>query len=168
MALRDKLNSLAATATNKANSAIENGRLALRISNEERKISELTQNMGELLLDALDAGETFNDEIMALYSSIASARDSIACAKAEMDANRQSEEVIDTTVIVSSACEVCGTELIENANFCPKCGTKAEEDSVPSCPSCGAAIPEDANFCTQCGARLTPTEESNTEKPSGE
>lgn len=163
MAFRDKLNNLAATATNKANSAIENGKLALRISNEERKISELTQTMGELLLDELDAGATFNDEIMALYSSIVSARESIACSKAEIDANRQAEEVIDVDVVVSSTCEACGAALLENANFCPKCGTKVEADSVPTCPICGAEFPEGANFCVQCGAKLTPAEEANAE-----
>lgn len=163
MALRDKLNNLAATATNKANSAIENGKLTLRISNEERKISELTHNMGELLLDELDAGETFNDEIMALYSSIASAREVIACAKAEMDANRQTEEVIDVDVVVSSACETCGSELLGDAKFCATCGTKVAQEQTSTCPSCGAELPEGANFCIQCGAKQTTADEPPVE-----
>ena len=70
MALRDKLNSLAAEAASKANTAIENGKLSLKINNEEKKIDEFTLNIGELVLDKLDGGETFDDAIMALYSSI--------------------------------------------------------------------------------------------------
>lgn len=64
MALRDKLNSLAAEAASKANTAIENGKLSLKINNEEKKIDEFTLNIGELVLDKLDGGETFDDEIM--------------------------------------------------------------------------------------------------------
>ena len=75
MALRDKLNSLAAEAASKANTAIENGKLSLKINNEEKKIDEFTLNIGELVLDKLDGGETFDDEIMALYSSIQAARE---------------------------------------------------------------------------------------------
>lgn len=78
MALRDKLNSLAAEAASKANTAIENGKLSLKINNEEKKIDEFTLNIGELVLDKLDGGETFDDEIMALYSSIQAAREVIA------------------------------------------------------------------------------------------
>ena len=63
MALRDKLNSLAAEAASKANTAIENGKLSLKINNEEKKIDEFTLNIGELVLDKLDGGETFDDEI---------------------------------------------------------------------------------------------------------
>ena len=91
MALRDKLNSLAAEAASKANSlaaeaaskantAIENGKLSLKINTEEKKIDEFTLNIGELILDKLDGGETFDDEIMALYSSIQASREVIARA----------------------------------------------------------------------------------------
>ena len=86
MALRDKLNSLAAEAASKANTAIENGKLSLKINNEEKKIDEFTLNIGELVLDKLDGGETFDDEIMALYSSIQAAREVIARARADIEA----------------------------------------------------------------------------------
>ena len=75
-----KANSLAKDAASKANTAIENGKLSLKINNEEKKIDEFTLNIGELILDQLDGGETFDDEIMALYSSIQAARDVITAA----------------------------------------------------------------------------------------
>lgn len=84
-----KANSLQRRAS-KANTAIENGKLSLKINNEEKKIDEFTLNIGELILDQLDGGETFDDEIMALYSSIQAARDVITAARADIEANRQS------------------------------------------------------------------------------
>ena len=76
-----KANSLAKDAASKANTAIENGKLSLKINNEEKKIDEFTLNIGELILDQLDGGETFDDEIMALYSSIQAARDVITAER---------------------------------------------------------------------------------------
>ena len=59
MALQEKLNNLAASAGSKVNSAIESGKLHIKINNEERKITEFILNLGELTLDKLDAGETY-------------------------------------------------------------------------------------------------------------
>ena len=106
MALRDKLNSLAAEAASKANTAIENGKLSLKINNEEKKIDEFTLNIGELVLDKLDGGETFDDEIMALYSSIQAAREVIARARADIEASRQGEEAEEDAL--SPTCSSCG------------------------------------------------------------
>lgn len=156
MALRDKLNSLAATASTRANNAIENGRLALKINTEERKITEFTLNLGDLLVDKLDAGEVFDDEIMALYSSIQASRDVIAEAKAEIEANRQSSGV---SVAV---CSACGTALYANDKFCGHCGAKveepepveAEEEETPICPECGAELAPETIYCRQCGTKV--------------
>ena len=46
-----KANSLAKDAASKANTAIENGKLSLKINNEEKKIDEFTLNIGELILE---------------------------------------------------------------------------------------------------------------------
>ena len=124
MALREKFNSLAAEAAskasslaseaaNKANTAIENGRLGLKISSEEKKIDTYTTTLGQLLLDKLDAGETFDDEVMALYSSIQAARQVIAAARAEIEANRQREQAEDGPRCPS--CGQCGVRLQEEA-----------------------------------------------------
>lgn len=125
MALRDvlaaassKANSLASAASSKANTAIEAGKLNLKINSEEKKIVEFTQNIGELVLDRLDAGETCDDEIMALYDSILSARAVIDEARAELEARRQA---------TGPVCPSCGTPLAEDANFCAHCGAKLEK-----------------------------------------
>ncbi|GHU60301.1 hypothetical protein FACS1894171_1250 [Clostridia bacterium] len=60
-------------------------------------------------------------------------------------------------------CEQCGSQIEEEAVFCPECGaavTVAEEPGPsPTCPSCGAALAEGAVFCPECGAAVTVAEE---------
>ena len=120
-----KANSLAAGAANKANAAIENGRLNLKISGEEKKIDTYTLNIGQLMLDKLDAGEQFDDEVMALYASIQASRQVIAAARADIEANRQAEAAAE-----------------------------AEAGDGPFCPNCGKPVAPEDRFCAQCGARL--------------
>ncbi|MFR3969886.1 MAG: hypothetical protein ACLTZE_08480 [Evtepia sp.] len=146
-----KANSLAKDAASKANTAIENGKLSLKINNEEKKIDEFTLNIGELILDQLDGGETFDDEIMALYSSIQAARDVITAARADIEANRQSAGPADEDVDDGPAvCESCGLPLTENANYCANCGAKVEpfveveEDGAEEADVCECAPTEEA------------------------
>ena len=152
MALLDKLNVLAAAATDKANSAIETGKLTYKVSAEEKKIADFTLAIGDLLVDKLDNGETFDDEIMALYASILASRDVIAAAMAEQPAKRPPVPT----------CASCGAELTETARFCSDCGAKVENPEievvdaheVPPCTNCGAELEPGAAFCDQCGTKV--------------
>lgn len=155
-----KANSLAKDAASKANTAIENGKLSLKINNEEKKIDEFTLNIGELILDQLDGGETFDDEIMALYSSIQAARDVITAARADIEANRQSagtvpEEEDDGPAV----CAACGMSLTEDANYCANCGAKVEPFVVVE--EDGA---EEADVCECAPAEEAPAEEAPAEE----
>ena len=161
MALRDKLNSLAAEAASKANTAIENGKLSLKINNEEKKIDEFTLNIGELVLDKLDGGETFDDEIMALYSSIQAAREVIARARADIEASRQGEEAEEDAL--SPTCSSCGAALSQEDNFCAHCGVKVEKAPAAVCPACGAVLSAEAVFCSQCGSKLASSPSSEAD-----
>lgn len=168
MALREKFNSLAAEAAskasslaseaaNKANTAIENGRLGLKISSEEKKIDTYTTTLGQLLLDKLDAGETFDDEVMALYSSIQAARQVIAAARAEIEANRQREQAED-----GPRCPSCGQAVADEDKFCSQCGVRLQEESI--------AVTEDAPAAPaqEPVAETAPAEESKPEEVPGE
>ena len=164
MALHKKLSSLAAAATGRANNAIENGKLSLKINNEERKITEFTLDIGELVVDQLDAGSVFDDEIMALYSSIEGARAVIDEARADMEANRRARGL----------CVACGAKLKKDALYCSQCGTKIEveepeveeEPAAPACPECGTELEENDKFCPHCGVKVA--EEAPAEEPSEE
>ena len=168
MALREKFNSLAAEAAskasslaseaaNKANTAIENGRLGLKISSEEKKIDTYTTTLGQLLLDKLDAGETFDDEVMALYSSIQAARQVIAAARAEIEANRQREQAED-----GPHCSSCGQAVAGEDKFCSQCGVRLQEEAI--------AVTEDAPAASaqEPVAETAPGEEPQPEEVPGE
>ena len=161
MALHKKLSSLAAAATGRANNAIENGKLSLKINNEERKITEFTLDIGELVVDQLDAGSVFDDEIMALYSSIEGARAVIDEARADMEANRRARGL----------CVACGAKLKKDALYCSQCGTKIEaeepeveeEPAAPACPECGTELEENDKFCPHCGVMFAEDDETEVD-----
>lgn len=50
-------------------------------------------------------------------------------------------------------CPACGAMLDPGAQFCTRCGTKAEPE-LSSCPVCHAPVAPGARFCTKCGAEL--------------
>lgn len=53
-------------------------------------------------------------------------------------------------------CKNCGNEY--EGNFCPVCGTRAEEKKF--CPACGAALDRDAEFCACCGSPVADKEDA--------
>ena len=181
MALREKFNSLAAEAAskasslaseaaNKANTAIENGRLGLKISSEEKKIDTYTTTLGQLLLDKLDAGETFDDEVMALNIAVGGhawnnyistmyngADEFRAAARAEIEANRQREQAED-----GPHCPSCGQAVAGEDKFCSQCGVRLQEEAI--------AVTEDAPAASaqEPVAETAPGEEPQPEEVPGE
>jgi hypothetical protein len=157
MALREKLGSLgsiaaAATekATSKANQAIESGKLTLKITAEEKKIEEFVLNIGDLVLDQLDAGQVYDDEVMALYGAIQASREIIEETKATLAARRPAPES-------GPVCAACGSPVAEGDRFCAQCGEKLPEpvveitpeespeaDPAPAAEETAEAAPEEA------------------------
>ena len=63
-------------------------------------------------------------------------------------------------------CKKCGAQY--EGNFCPQCGTPAEE-KMRVCPVCGKERGEDERFCKGCGydfGRETPAESAEAETPA--
>lgn len=144
----DALTNLAATATEKAGSAIESGKLALKISGEERKISEATMKLGELILTRIDAGESYDEEIAVIYNEVRAAREAINEAR---DQQQEKEE----TAVEEGACPNCGQINAPGTRFCSQCGSKLVAESAPKvCPNCGVELTEEGRFCSACGAKL--------------
>lgn len=161
MALKDKLTSLASTVGGRANTAIENGKLGWKINTEEKKITEFTLHIGELMVERLDAGETFGDEVAALYASILASRDNIAAARADIEVNKQESESLRQAFFQEESvpvCPACGAPVSLDANFCSQCGAKVEVEEAPApaeeCPSCGTPVKEEDKFCPQCGTSV--------------
>lgn len=63
-------------------------------------------------------------------------------------------------------CEKCKTNIPDTAKFCPKCGTKAEnqiavqEAAIKKCPKCGAENPVSAKFCKVDGYKFQQADEN--------
>ena len=73
---------------------------------------------------------------------------------------------------MSSSCQQCGAELVEEDAFCTKCGARRSDPSASVvarrfCTKCGAALGE-TKFCTKCGAPVGTAAEtgvSNSPQP---
>lgn len=152
MAFFDKLNNFASAAGEKASGAIEVGKLNLKQSAEDKKIEVATFQIGASLLLSLDAGQEYDETIMALYDDIKASRAAITSIRAEI-----------ASITGSILCSTCGAKNASDSKFCCECGSKLnveppEEvvlDIVETvCPSCGASVDPTEHFCTQCGHQL--------------
>lgn len=181
MALFDKINDFAKTATEKTanfakaatektENAIETGKLNSKISAEERNISAITLKIGEYFLAKLDSGEVFDSDIMNMFESVKVCRGNIANFRKEIEAINAPKEApacscCETAAESKSpACE-CETGKTENACGC--CGTEqpVSEPAVlpltneerPVCV-CEPAPQAEATckFCPLCGAKVEP------------
>ena len=56
-------------------------------------------------------------------------------------------------------CVRCGTDNIEEAKFCKKCGKRLDGNAV--CSNCGKLTPADGEYCIYCGANRNATYEDN-------
>jgi hypothetical protein len=52
---------------------------------------------------------------------------------------------------VRATCPNCEAPLVNNAKFCPECGTKIKAEAF--CTECGAKIAAGVKFCPECGAK---------------
>jgi len=57
-------------------------------------------------------------------------------------------------------CHKCGSKIVEDADFCRKCGTE-----IPVlCGNCESKVSKDARFCQKCGSVINATDTSQSEK----
>ena len=72
-------------------------------------------------------------------------------------------------------CPACGTEVVEGAVFCHKCGANLREWKAPLptpqpvnvCEYCGALLEEGAGFCVNCGKPVGGKKAPKNENLSG-
>lgn len=184
MALFDKINDFAKTATEKtanfakattekAENAIETGKLNSRIAAEERNISAITLKIGEYFLAKLDSGEILDSDVMNMFESVKVCRNNIANFRKEIEAITSPKEV--PAEAAAPACPCCEAAPAEPAEpevpaepaFCHCC-----EGEQPACEpvvlpltneerpvcDCEPAPKAEATckFCPMCGAKVEP------------
>lgn len=85
MAFLDKINDFAKVATEKTNNVIETTKLSAKVESEQRTINAIIKKIGEYYVAKIDAGETLDPEVMAMYEGITFGRRNIAEIKAEIE-----------------------------------------------------------------------------------
>ena len=121
MALLDKINDFAKTATEKTNNAIEITKLSAKIDSEQRTLNDIVRKIGDYYVAKMDAGEVLDEEVMAIYEGVVSSRNTIAEMRAEVEALKTPK----TNSAVSTEqkfCPFCGKPLDVSAKFCLHCG----------------------------------------------
>lgn len=128
-------------------------RLNSAIAEEEKKISKMYANLGELYYnahckDAQAEGMELIEQINDLFAQI----------------DRQREEIKQIKGVTK--CPNCGADIPAEAAFCNACGAKVQTAAAQATPEitdgirckCGAVMPRGTTFCTQCGSRLEAAE----------
>lgn len=131
MAFFDKITAAAKSAKESANTAIEVGKLNLKIKNENDSIEQFKGQIGDLLWAEYQEGNVTDPRIIALCESIAAANASIEELQQQIE------------VLKAPAAPVEEEDLEEELPVLER-----------HCTQCGAVVPEDGKFCSNCGAQL--------------
>ena len=133
MAFFDKITAAAKSAKESANTAIEIGKLNMKIKGENDSIEQFKGQIGDLLWAQYQEGEVTDPRIIALCESIAAA-------------NANIEELQQQIAVLKAPAAPVEEE------------EPVEEEPQPvlerHCTQCGAVVPEDGKFCSNCGAQL--------------
>ncbi len=135
MAFFDKITAAAKSAKESANTAIEVGKLNLKIKSENDSIEQFKAQIGDLLWAQFQEGTVTDPQIIALCESIAAAEGNIEQLQAQIEALKAPAEPQEEAVEEEPAQEEA--PVLER-----------------HCTQCGAVVPEEAKFCSECGASL--------------
>ena len=134
MAFFDKITAAAKSAKESANTAIEVGKLNMKIKGENDSIEQFKGQIGDLLWAQYQEGEVTDPRIIALCESI-------AAANANIEELQQQIEVL----------KALAAPVEEEEE-------PVEEEPQPvlerHCTLCGAVVSEESKFCSNCGAQL--------------
>ena len=133
MAFFDKITAAAKSAKESASTAIEVGKLNMKIKSENESIEQFKCQIGDLLWAQFQEGAVADPQVIALCESIAAANENIEALQQQIE-------------------ELKAPPAVEEAEEAP-----AEEPAPVlerHCTQCGAVVAEEAKFCQACGAQL--------------
>lgn len=141
-----KLTQTGQSAIQKTKEYAESVKINSRISDEERKLNGIYQQIGKQY--CISHQESCEPEFSELLGKVKTVEKNIAELREQMNAQKG-----------SAKCQSCGSELPPDAKFCAVCGTAVSfkqetEKSQRFCPQCGAPAENDDLFCAGCGMRL--------------
>ena len=143
-----KLSQVSQNAVGKTKDTADIFKLKNEISEEERKIVALYNEIGRLY-----ASLHYEDFEPSFANLMASLKESVAAIELRQ---AQIQNIRNVTT-----CSNCGAEIARESMFCSACGAQKEarvEVSSPlRCASCGKPLENGSKFCTYCG---TPVQDS--------
>lgn len=149
----EKVSGAAVTATQKAKALSEIAKFGAMISEEEKKIDKLYQEIGSRYFSAHK--DDPEEEFAELTQQICLSKEVIAEYK---------ENIMELKGIM--LCPDCGAEVPKGDTFCSSCGLRMPREDAPlpegsiRCSRCGAVLKEGTHFCTVCGTKISQTEEA--------
>ena len=131
MAFFDKITAAAKSAKESANTAIEVGKLNMKIKGENDNIEQFKGQIGDLLWAQFQEGAVTDPQVIALCESIAAATANIEALQQQIEvlkAPAQPEEeedlVEEPAPVLERPCTQCGAVVAEEAKFCQECGAQ--------------------------------------------
>lgn len=152
--LGKKLTQASQNTIQKTKGIADTAKISAMISEEEKKIRNNYQEIGELYVSL--HSEDAEDALALLVQDVKDAQKRIT------DYRQQIQDIKGYV-----RCEKCGTEVPITAAFCSGCGMRMNTpipvpvQDVLLCANCGAALSAGTKFCTKCG---TPVEQHEPEQ----
>lgn len=130
MAFFDKITAAAKSAKESANTAIEVGKLNMKIKSENDSIEQFKGQIGDLLWAQFQEGTVTDPQVIALCESIAAANANIEALQQQIEelkapAEPEEEEPVEEPApVLERHCTQCGAVVTEEAKFCQDCGAQ--------------------------------------------
>lgn len=132
MAFFDKITAAAKSAKESANTAIEVGKLNMKIKGENDSIEQFKGQIGDLLWAQYLEGEVTDPRIIALCESIAAANANIEALQQQIEelkapaapAEEEEPEEEEPQPVLERHCTQCGAVVAEESKFCSNCGSQ--------------------------------------------
>lgn len=136
MAFFEKITAAAKQAGDKANTAIEIGKLNVKIKSENASIEQFKAQIGDLLWAQFQQGNVTDPQVVALCESIAAANANIDELQAKIDVLKTEAPVGFTPAQpVERHCPQCGAVVADDARFCNSCGVRLQTQAEPAAES---------------------------------
>ena len=168
--IMDKLREQADRAVFEADKRRRIGNAQSAINVFRSQMQETISQIGVRALELYDAEQLSQSELIELCRQIVALREEIKVKEAEIEEIRRETFVVEPApaALFGHICPKCKIKLKEEAEFCPRCGSKAEDIAPPpsptarTCANCGATLSRGVAFYPQCGAKVEEVEEQVT------
>lgn len=144
------------TAAKASSEILEETKLRLAMLNEQNKVEELYEKLGEKVFSLYGKGESLGEDFDNQCKEIQALKETINSMKSRIKELRNIK-----------ACPKCSIEIDLSYQYCPRCGEKQEmpppppEETREVCPDCGTELAKDFDFCPNCGYKKSENQKNS-------